>query len=127
MYTPDNIDSIKPNEVFVYGANEAGIHGAGAAALAIKWGAVIGQYGFNGQTYGIPTKDRYIRTLPLYIIKRHAKAFICFTESRSDLIFLITKIGCGLAGYNNEQIAPMFRDRPSNCALPKEWVDILNN
>jgi hypothetical protein len=79
-YTPENISVLQPNQVFVYGANEAGIHGKGAAKLALKWGAKYGKYRFSGQTYGIPTKNSQIETLPLEYIEEHIVDFLDFTK-----------------------------------------------
>lgn len=110
--SPSNITSFKENEIFVFGSNEAGIHGGGAALTALqKFGAIrwIGE-GLQGQSYAIPTKDVNIITLPLPIIKGYVDRFIEFAISRPDLIFLVTEIGCGLAGYKPKDIAPMFKN-----------------
>ncbi len=125
---PDHITILKPNEVFVYGANLAGIHGSGAARTALKWGAVMGQYGFNGQTYGIPTKGCDIRTLDLYDIGFHIDHFRVFAESRPDLTFLVTEVGCGLARYTPKDIAPLFWQaaRLPNVSLPASFWEVLN-
>lgn len=111
------------NEVFVYGANEAGIHGAGAAKAAMRWGAKYGKYGFSGQTYGIPTKDSNIETMALEKIKIYVDAFLIFATEHPELVFLVTPIGCGLAGYSAKDIAPMFRRalHIENVVLPEEF------
>ena len=119
------IASLKPNEIFVYGSNLAGRHGAGAAKQALQWGAVYGRDGLSGQTYGISTKDENIKTLPLNRIRDHVAEFLYEAEERPHLRFLVTRIGCGLAGYKDEQIAPMFRSRSENVVLPDEWLEIL--
>lgn len=119
------IDSLNSNEVFVYGANEAGRHGAGAAKQAMKWGAKYGEYGFNGNTYGIPTKDAHIITLPLERIHDYVCQFILFAGDHPELTFLMTEIGCGLAGYTPEQIAPMFKIRPDNVKLNERFLNVL--
>ena len=90
-FTPENIRHLEPNQIFVYGANAAGIHGAGAAKLALRWGAKMGQYGFNGQTYGIPTKDRQIYSLPLNKIQSHVNTFLAFAFTHPEYEFLVTK------------------------------------
>ena len=108
-YTPENITHLEPNQIFVYGANAAGIHGAGAAKLALKWGAKMYEYGLNGQTYGIPTKDRQIYTLPLDKIQLHVNDFLATAFSHPEYEFLLTKIGCGLALYEPKDIAPLFK------------------
>lgn len=120
------IDSLDSNEVFVYGANEAGRHGAGAAKQAMKWGAKYGVFGFSGQTYGIPTKDAHVITLPLDQIRYYVNRFIDFALTRPDLTFLVTEIGCGLAGYKVEDIAPMFSVVPDNVKLNESFRNFLN-
>lgn len=107
-YTPRLISGLASNEVFVYGANTAGIHGAGAAKAAMRWGAQYGKYGYRGQTYGIPTKDSKIQTLSLDKIKTYVDEFLIFAIDNPDLVFLVTPIGTGLAGYESEDIAPLF-------------------
>jgi len=99
---------LKPNEVFVYGANLSWIQGAGAAKQALKFGAVYGRGGLVGQTYGIPTKDKNIKTLPLSEIKHYIDIFEGVVRDRQDLTFLLTSIGTGLAGYTVQEIAPLF-------------------
>lgn len=119
--TSDNITKLEPNEVFVFGSNEAGVHGAGAAKLALcefgaEWGNGIG---LQGQSYAIPTKDFDIRTLSLDIIKHYIDEFLEFAEYTPNSIFLVTEIGCGLAGYSAKDIAPMFRGASDNVILPQ--------
>ncbi len=87
-FTPENIRHLAPNQIFVYGANEAYIHGAGAAKLAMKWGAKYGAAGLVGQTYGIPTKDRQIYTLPLDKIQLHVNTFLSFAFTHPEYEFL---------------------------------------
>jgi len=124
-YTPENITHLEPNQIFVYGANEAYIHGAGAAKLAMKWGAKYGVAGLVGQTYGIPTKDRQIYTLPLDKIQLHVNTFLSLAFTHPEYEFLVSKIGCGLAGYNPKQIAPFFSTVKTgafdNVILPEEF------
>ena len=96
-FTPENITHLEPNQIFVYGANEKGIHGAGAARLALQWGAKMGQYGLVGQTYGIPTKDKKINTLPLDKIQVHVDTFLATAFSYScyfTLPFRYSKSRC---------------------------------
>ena len=111
-------------QIFVFGSNLAGRHGKGAALEARqKHGAIYGQgIGLQGCSYGIPTKDKSIRTLPLNEIKGYVDEFIEFARNSPDMKFLVTRIGCGLAGYQDKDIAPMFKDAPSNCVLPESWV-----
>ena len=95
-YTPENIMHLEPNQIFVYGANEKGVHGAGAARLALRWGAKMGQYELVGQTYGIPTKDKKIQTLPLDKIQVHVDNRLSFAdcnESRYSFLHPPTFVG----------------------------------
>ena len=128
-YTPEKIKKIKRNEIFVFGSNLLGIHGSGAAKDAMSFGAVRGiGIGHEGQTYALPTKDHKIKTLPLEEIQRFVNEFYDYVVQHPEFIFLITKIGCGLAGYTVEQIAPMFNKFVNlpNARLPKEFVEHLN-
>ena len=128
-FTPDMIDKLEANQVFVFGSNYAGRHGAGAAKLAWrKFGAVWGKgMGLMGQSYGIATKDRNIETLPLHAISVQVDKFIRFAASHPELEFLVTALGTGLAGYSVKDIAPMFNGNlPSNISLPKSFVDYLS-
>ena len=109
-YHDNNITKLEPNEIFVYGANLAWIQGAGAARQALKFGAVYGRGGLVGQTYGIPTKDKNLKTLPLSEIKHYIDIFEGVVRDRQDLTFLITKVGCGLANYQDWQIKPLFEN-----------------
>ena len=120
------IQSLQPNQIFVYGSNTAGRHGAGAAKQALQFGAKYGRDGLCGQTYGISTKDDNLNVLPLSRIRDHVAEFLYEAEERPHLEFLVTRIGCGLAGYKDEQIAPMFRSRSSNVALPDEWKKLVD-
>ena len=114
-------------EIFVFGSNLAGRHGAGAAKFALEnHGAIYGQgIGLQGQSYGIPTKDENIQTLPLHRIQVYIQEFLEFASSRPDLYFNVTAVGCGLAGYKPDQIAPFFLKYPKNVKLPMEFLDIL--
>lgn len=109
--------------IFVFGSNLAGRHGAGAAKAAYdEHGAVYGNgVGRQGSSYAIPTKDRQIKTLPLDKIKPHVDEFIEYAKKHPHLTFLVTRIGCGLAGYKDDDIAPMFKGAPDNCLLPEGW------
>lgn len=108
--TPDNITKLGETEIFVFGSNHSGRHGKGAAKTALGWGAKWGQAeGLQGRTYGIPTKDASIRrTLSLEEIKPYVDRFIEFAKANPGLTFLVTEIGCGLAGYKPKDIAPLF-------------------
>lgn len=127
-FTPEKITEIKKNEIFVFGANERGLHGAGAAKTALHWGAVMGKYGLMGQTYGLPTKDANIKTLSLKKIESHILEFLIVVGKNEEKQFLLTRIGCGLAGYKDQQIAEIFAKYlplPNNLVLPKEFYDII--
>ena len=114
-----------PRDIFVFGSNLAGVHGAGAAKFALKHhGAVRGQgVGLQGNSFAIPTKDRHLRTLPIDYIKGAVAEFLDFARERQDLTFLITPIGCGLAGYKRPQILPFFDGMPANCRLADSWAE----
>jgi len=109
--------------IFVFGSNLAGRHGKGAALYARQHhGAIAGcGIGLQGQSYAIPTKDSRLKPLPLRAIRRHVEVFLTFATARPDLQFQVTPIGCGLAGYHPEDIAPMFAHVPSNVILPPEF------
>lgn len=109
--------------IFVFGSNLAGWHGAGSALEAFRnHGAVrgIGE-DLTGRAYTIPTKDKALRTLPLGKIRKAVNRFLTFAHGHPDLVFSVVKIGCGLAGYQEEQIAPMFRGATVNVNLPEGW------
>ena len=113
--------------VFVFGSNRAGRHGKGAALFARKHhGAIYGVgEGRQNNSYGIPTKDHNIRTLSLTEIEKHVKTFIQYAREHKNETFEVTEIGCGLAGYTPENIAPLFKGASSNVRLPKSFSDIL--
>jgi hypothetical protein len=111
--------------VFVFGSNLAGRHGKGAALDARKeYGAIYGQgVGRQGNSYAIPTKGVRLETLHLGEIDKYVKEFIEYAKANPDDEFHVTRIGCGLAGYTDRDIAPMFTGSPNNCALPHGWRD----
>lgn len=111
------------NNIFVFGSNLAGRHGAGAAKFAVKFcGAQYGYgYGLQGNSYAIPTKNEFIQSLPLDIIAQHIRQFLWFATENPQLAFYVTAVGTGLAGYTDMQIAPIFADSPRNCVLPDLW------
>jgi hypothetical protein len=118
------ISKLAQNEVFVFGSNLQGLHAGGAARAARNlFGAIWGQgVGLQGQSYAIPTMQGGAETIRPYVDE-----FIRFAESRPDLYFYVTRIGCGIAGFVDEDIAPLFKDALSldNVALPKTFYDIL--
>jgi len=123
--TPDWIEDLKLNEVFTFGSNEAGRHGAGAAKQALRFGARYGQgFGLAGQTFAIPTMDKNIIKLPLEKVEDYVERFIQFASYHPEKIFLVTAVGCGLAGFSVEEIAPLFwgcQDTKNIC-LPKAFL-----
>ncbi len=116
-----------PDQCFVYGSNIRGIHGAGAALTAHKlYGAVYGiGEGMKGRSYGIPTKDVRILTLPLEEIAKHVAKFVEHTQSLEHFYF-VTAVGTGLAGYEHKDIAPMFKG-VKNCWLPMAWREYIED
>lgn len=113
--------------IFVFGSNLRGVHGAGAAAYAMKkhgaiWGVGVG---IQGDSYGIPTKDMQIMTLPLRSVEGYVSMFIAYAFLHPELQFKVTQIGCGLAGFTKEQIAPLFQDAPANCLFDRAWESLL--
>jgi hypothetical protein len=128
--TPENITKLESNQIFVFGSNQSGRHGKGAAKTALGWGAVYGQAeGLQGKTYGIPSKDRTIRrTLTIDEIKPYVDRFIEFAKEHPELTFLVTEIGCGLAGLKPKQVAPLFIECKDleNIWLPARFWHKLN-
>lgn len=131
--TPEDIKELPEGGMFVFGSNEAGIHGAGAAWLAFNQFGARKYLGFGpaGQSFAIPTKDWDIKVLPLDVIEFYIKRFIAFVEQCpvEDVVrFYVTKIGCGLAGYKVEDIAPFFAPlrNDSRVFLPQEFIDIID-
>ena len=126
--SPKWIENLEKNDIFVFGSNLSGFHGGGAAALAMKWGAIWGQgVGLHGQTYAIPTMQGGIETIKPYI-----DDFLSFANSHSELKFLVTEIGCGIAGFTVKEIAPLFKaaidENIENIYLPKSfYAELLND
>lgn len=122
-------DGAKPtgNQVFVFGSNTAGRHGKGAALVAKrKYGAKYGVgQGHTGNAYAVPTKDASLRVLPLKTIRRNVKLFRQYAKENPELTFLVTRLGCGLAGYEDSEIAVMFRGATRRCSFPLEWKPFL--
>ncbi len=123
--SPDFISDLKANEVFVFGSNLDGAHGAGAAKIAReRFGAIWGQgIGLQGQSYGIPTMHGGIEE-----IKPYVDEFIEFARSRPELTFLVTRVGCGIAGFYDSEMAPLFAQAVSipNIHLPGSFWKVLN-
>jgi hypothetical protein len=127
--TNPNIISLDQGQIFVFGSNTAGRHGKGAAKTALKWGAVYGQAtGLQGRTYGIPTVNKTISNkLPIDIVKDYIDDFIMFATMHPEYTFLVTEIGCGLAGFTVKQIAPLFKKAVDieNIHLPAKFWRVL--
>jgi len=113
--------------IFVFGSNEAGRHGRGAAKVALReHGAKNGHgIGRQGNSYAIPTKDRNLKVLKTKVIKEYVKDFLQYAREHPEEQFQITQIGCGLAGFKPHQIAPMFQGAPENCLFDAAWVQFL--
>ncbi len=124
-YTPERITELKSNEIFVFGSNLNGLHGGGAARIAYKcFGALWGQgVGLQGQSYAIPTMHGGVES-----IKPYVDDFIEFAFSHPEYKFLVTRIGCGIAGFSPNELAPLFLkviDLP-NVILPKDFVEVIH-
>lgn len=117
------INSLKENEIFVFGSNLQGMHGGGAARLALQWGAVMGQgEGLQGKTYAIPTMFATTSEIEPYITQ-----FLTFAKENPQYTFLVTEIGCGIAGFLPEEIAPLFAEALNlkNVYLPERFVKVI--
>jgi len=125
IFTPDMNDG---RSIFVMGSNLLGVHGKGAALEAVKhWGAKRGQgIGRQGMSYAIPTKRTWRTSLTLGEVRFHVAAFFEYAKANPEFRYLITRIGCGYAGFTDDQIAPMFLKKAGdvNMYLPNEWTDI---
>lgn len=116
--------------VFVFGSNDLGLHGAGAARFALdNLNMPRGKsYGHYGECFAIPTKDLDIETLPIERIKMYVDGFIAYAMGHPKINFKITRIGCGLAGLKDEDIAPLFTNAPiKNCYIDEVWSQFLPN
>jgi hypothetical protein len=127
--TDNYITAVNDNEIFVFGSNEAGRHDGGAARLALEFGAIYGQgEGLQGHTYAIPTVTGDMRArLSLASIQHAVQRFIAVADEHQELTFYVTQIGCGIAGWKPEDIAPLFigATQCSNIYLPPNFWDIL--
>ena len=118
--TPEFISELQPNEIFVFGSNLKGMHGGGAAYIAYrKFGAIMGQgVGLQGQSYAIPTMQGGVETIRPYVDE-----FIQFAKENKNMTFLVTRIGCGIAGFTDDEISPLFEKAHDveNIVLPPGW------
>ncbi|MEI0612516.1 hypothetical protein [Brachyspira pilosicoli] len=126
-----HIDKLEDDEVFVFGSNTEGMHAGGAARMAMNWGAVYGKaFGLQGKTFAIPTVD-YTRSGKMSVdeIKKYVDEFLDFTIKNKDKKFLVTEIGCGIAGFKVSEIAPLFRKalEYSNVYLPERFINYLKD
>ncbi len=115
--TPSNIESLPENGVFVFGSNREGAHGAGAAHTAVmKFGALMGVgEGMQGQSYGLPTMEG------IEEFRKAAARFVAYAREHPEQEFWLTKVGCGIAGHSEDEVAPMFADAPDNVIKPPGW------
>lgn len=125
-FHPDNTIP-KDGWIWVFGSNEAGRHGKGAAKVAhvnfkAKYG--VGR-GPTGEAYAIATKDKHIQSRPFEAVSVEVQDFLAYAEQNPHLGFFVTRIGCVLAGFKDEQIAPLFAKAPLNCSLPEEWAPFI--
>lgn len=126
IFTPERITQLEKNEIFVFGSNLVGAHGGGAARLAYeRFGALWGQgVGLQGQSYAIPTMQGGVETIEPYVDE-----FVKFAKEHQELTFLVTRIGCGIAGFKDSEIAPLFKEalEVQNIVLPKEFSECLSD
>ena len=115
-------------EIFVFGSNLAGRHGKGAALYAHNnHGAIYGQgVGLQGNSWAIPTKDENLKVLSFDKIEKYVKQFLKFAKRNKDYIFKLSNVGCGLAGYKPEQIAPLFKNCPDNIIMSSEFKKVID-
>lgn len=144
QFTPENIQDLRPDEVFVFGSNEAGAHAGGAARVAWeKFGAIWGQgRGLQGQSYALPTLDENLQCLTIGQVRSNIREFLRTVDQyRGQKVFLLTKVGCGIAGFRISQIASAFWDEsrtyygddwfpyvgclPENLVIPEEFYDYM--
>lgn len=137
FHTHQTLTSLKSERfIFVFGSNVAGRHGAGAARVAAhNFGAEFGKgFGLYGQSFALPTKDENIETLPVPVIHAYVDGMINEAEQHKEYMFVLTEIGCGLAGYSADDIAPLFAkyieqsvfgSHPNNIIFPKAFVDVF--
>ena len=123
--SPDMIRNLNAQETFVFGSNLQGMHGGGAACVAVsKFGAIMGQgVGIQGQSYAIPTMQGGVETIQPYVDE-----FIEFAKAHSEYKFLVTRIGCGIAGFTDSEVAPLFKEALTveNIYLPESFLNELN-
>ncbi|GEK87493.1 hypothetical protein LG322_10025 [Microbacterium aerolatum] len=119
--TPKVVEHLEPNEIFVFGSNAGGFHGGGAARVAHeRFGAVWGEgHGHHGQSYAIDTMSG------LEVLASEASNFVTYAEAHPELRFLLTPVGCGIAGHTPEEVAPLFAGLPDNVTVPASFAPFL--
>lgn len=126
LFTPSDISALGNDEVFVFGSNLGGFHGGGAARVALdKFGAEWGNgVGIQGQSYAIPTMQGGVETIRPYV-----DDFIKYACRNTDKFFFVTRIGCGIAGFDDADIAPLFANAMGidNICLPETFVEVLSH
>lgn len=133
--SPRLINELKDDEVFVFGSNESGVHGGGAAKTALKFGAKHGEaLGLQGKTYAIPTVNASVtHKLPIEKVNKYVEEFLSFAKENKDKKFFVTEIGCGIAGFRISDIAPMFKcvvekeNEYENVYLPESFIKFIKN
>lgn len=119
--TPELVTELRTDDVFVFGSNAGGLHGGGAARIAHeRFGAVWGEgHGHHGQSFAIDTMSG------LDVLRAEARTFVAYATEHPELRFLLTPVGCGIAGYTPEQVAPLFGGVPGNVTIPASFVPYL--
>ena len=124
---PKNYNVLKPDEVFAFGSNLAGMHGGGSARMAhMLFGAKMGQgVGMQGQSYAIPTMQDDINTIRPYYVEQ----FIQYAEEHPELFFYITHIGCGIVGFQDKETAPLSAHAVGlrNVCMPYSFIEHLEH
>jgi hypothetical protein len=125
--THTDADAPPRSHVFVFGSNLAGRHGAGAALAALKYFGAKPAVGMGpmGRAYAIPTKGQRLQVLPIAEIATYATRFVAYAREHHEERFYLTRIGCGLAGYQNAEMAPLFCGVPFNVDVPESWLSFL--
>ena len=115
---------LENDTIFVFGSNQLGIHGAGSAKFAKEYyGARMGTgKGIQGHSYAIPTKESPTQDMHFDKIRKHVNEFKQYAYDHPELLFQVTKVGCGLAHQPEEKMASLFYDAPGNCMLPGVWL-----
>jgi hypothetical protein len=122
-YHQDNTIPKGNDWIWVFGSNQAGRHGAGAAKIAhVNFKAKYGKGDVQiGHSYAIPTKDSHLKALPIESVMLSIRDFLLYAKASPEKQFFVTRVGCGLAGYPDDDIGPLFKDAPVNCSLPEQW------